>query len=55
MHVCHDIPIGGRVRLGGDGRTSSIFRVFFFLVIEDHLVVINNNDGVTIFSLVIVM
>jgi len=42
MYTCHNIPFGGRVRLGRDGRIFGSFRVFFFLVVEDHLVVADN-------------
>jgi len=55
MHTCHDAPVGGRVRLGRDGRISIARRVFILVfVFEDHLVIVDNCCGVAFAPLFVV-
>jgi len=53
MHTCHDIPIGGSVRLSRDGGVDDIVFVNFF-VFEDHLMIVDNYYRVAISPLFVI-
>jgi len=53
MHTCHDIPIGGCMRLSRDGGVDNIVFVTFF-VFKDHLMVVDNYYRVAVSPLFVI-